>query len=278
YGVPGDGIDPAALWGPRDITLDNAGNVLVADTGGKRIRVYTSDGEWLRDIGSGGANLGELDEPVGVAVNPINGDVYVADMWNRRIQVFTPDGVALRAWEVPMWYDPERQSPDRPYLAVSQDGTLIAVSDMNATGRNDGPRIVVYDLAGIPVYAFNAPETDFAAGLYGVRIVAGMDFGSDGSLYVLDAESSRVVKFPPIPVTSGISPVPADGGAGAGGVSDGDDAESAGEFSGEAVGPSENLPFSLDEPFGENDSDSAPEADAEIIETEESESSDAAAE
>jgi DNA-binding beta-propeller fold protein YncE len=208
YGVPEDGDNPQAMWGPRAITIDLDGNILVADTGGKRVRVYTPQGEWLRDIGSGGgAGLGQLDEPVGLAINPVNGELYVADTWNRRIQVFNTDGVAIRQFEVPMWYD-NRSSPDRPYLAVSPDGTLIAISDMNAAGRNDGPRVVVYDLAGNPVLAFNAPEVDFAAGLHGIRLVAGLDFAPDGSLFVADTESSQVVKFAPLPAGGSLAPSP----------------------------------------------------------------------
>lgn len=247
YGVPDQGANPEAMWGPRDLTIDLDGNILVADTGNKRVRVYTPDGVWLRDIGFGGSGLGQLDEPVGLAVNPINGELYVADTWNRRISVFSKDGVALRVFDVPMWYD-NRSSPDRPYLAISPDGTLLAVSDMNATGRNDGPRVVVFDLSGNPVLAFNAPETDFAAGLYGARLVSGIEFAPDGSLLVVDTESGRLLKFAPLPVTSSISPVPLQpanslpsdaGGAGAGGEGG----------LGQPVEPAENLPFSMQTPL-----------------------------
>ncbi len=87
-GRPFDDPSPEAMWGPRDLKIGPDGNVYVADTGGKRIRVYTSEGEWVRDIGSGGAALGQLDEPVGLAFNPVSGDLYVAEAWNRRVQVF----------------------------------------------------------------------------------------------------------------------------------------------------------------------------------------------
>ena len=208
YGTPDENNTNLALWGPRDITVDLDGNVLVADTGGKRVRVYSPEGEWLRDIGiGGGAGLGQLDEPVGLAVNPVNGEVYVADTWNRRVQVFSREGVAIRQFDVPMWYD-NRSSPDRPYLAVSPDGSLLAISDMNAVGRNDGPRVVVFDLAGEPVLAFNAPEVDFAAGLHGIRIVGGLEFAPDGSLYVVDTETGRVLKFENLPAGSSFAPAP----------------------------------------------------------------------
>ncbi len=207
YGVPEDGENPFALWGPRDLALDNQGNVIVADTGGKRLRVYSPTGEWLRDIGSSGSGLGGLDEPVGVDVNPISGEIYVADTWNQRVQVFDSAGNALRQWEVPMWYE-ARSDADRPYLAVSPDGRLIAVTDMNNLGRNDGPRVVVYDLAGNPVLALNAPEENFEAGQHGLRVVGGLAFAPDGSLNALDVQTGRLLRFPPLPVGGGLAPAP----------------------------------------------------------------------
>jgi DNA-binding beta-propeller fold protein YncE len=211
YGTPDSSPgDPYTLWGPRAIAIDLDGNVLVADTGGKRIRVYTSEGVWLRDLGFGGSGLGQLDEPTGLAVNPISGNIYVADTWNRRVQEFTPDGQAIRFFEVPMWYD-NRTASDRPYLAVSPDGRLLAVADMTAVGRNDGPRVVIFDLAGTPLLALNAPEVDILSDLYGIRNVAGLAFAPDSTLYVLDADTGRVLRFPILPVQGGIMPVPRPG-------------------------------------------------------------------
>lgn len=208
YGTPGDNPgDEYAMWGPRDIEIDLNGNILVADTGGKRIRVYRPDGTFVTDIGFGGGGLGQLSEPVGLAVNPISGDIYVADTWNRRIQIFAETGAPIREFPVDMWYD-NQQSPDRPYIAVSPDGTLIAVADMNADGRNDGPRIVIYDLAGTPLKALNSPEVDFGAGQHGIRVVSGLAFGEDGALYAVDSETGRVVKFPPLGITGTVMPVP----------------------------------------------------------------------
>jgi len=250
YGLPEDAGNTIAMYGPRDVELDIDGNILVADTGGKRIRVYSPDGEWLKDIGVGGSGLGQLEEPVGLAVNPINGEIYVADTWNQRIQVFTAEGQAVRQWPVDMWYD-SRTSPNRPYIAISPDGSLLAVSDMDAEGRNDGPRIVVYDLAGNVVLAFNAPEEDFAEGLHGIRVVAGLEFNADGELYVVDAETARVIKFPVLPVTGSLAPVPAtgdnSGGAGAGAA--GNDLNQSNNF-GNPIAPPADLPPSLDDVNG----------------------------
>jgi predicted membrane-bound mannosyltransferase/DNA-binding beta-propeller fold protein YncE len=199
-GRPYDDPSVEAMWGPRDLKIGSDGNVYVADTGGKRIRVYTLEGEWLRDIGSGGSALGQLDEPVGLAFNPVSGDLYVAEAWNRRVQVFSPDGVALRAFTVNMWFN-NQQSYNRPYLAVSPDGTLIYVTDMD-----DRHRIVAYDLTGQPVFSFNQPD-NLEQGLLGLRNPAGLAFDATGRLYVVDADQAKVYVFPPSQVTGSLLPV-----------------------------------------------------------------------
>jgi hypothetical protein len=129
-----------------------------------------------------------MDEPVGLAFNPVSGNLYVAEAWNKRIQEFDPNGFTLRTFDVNMWFQ-NRQSPNRPYLAVSPDGTLIYVTDMD-----DRHRIVAYNLAGQPVYSFNQPD-DLNTGLLGLRSPAGMAFGSDGRFYVVDADQAKVFVF-----------------------------------------------------------------------------------
>lgn len=184
------------FWGPRAIAVDAQEQVYVADTGNKRIRVYTATGAYLRDIGSGGSSLGQLDEPSGVVVGA-DGLLYVADTWNRRVSVFSLDGLpALRFtssdgqqtnnFRVRGWFD---DLGNRPYLALDGARNLVYVTDP------DAGRVLVYDMAGNCVGSFgqlgreSLDTTQFNS-------IGGIVVDSQGNIFVADAGAGRIVRFP----------------------------------------------------------------------------------
>ncbi|MBI5929512.1 MAG: TIGR03663 family protein [Chloroflexi bacterium] len=224
-GVIADGTDSLeGFYGPRDVAVDKDGLIYVADTGNHRIRVYDQTWTHIRDIGSRGTSIGQLQEPVGIAIHPISGELYVAETWNQRVSVFKRDGTYVRSWDVNMW-EGTQFSPNRPYLTISLDGTLIFVGDMDSSGGNSGPRVVGYDLSGQAMIALNgglavdANNLDQTGNIAGVSIVGGLAFGQDGRLFVADAGTSRIVVFPPTGITGNLAPVqdPSYGSASTGG-------------------------------------------------------------
>jgi len=92
----GDG-GPATVAGfadPRDVALDSAGNLYVADTVAHRIRRIDASGTVTTVAGTGSpgfsgdngpATAALLHEPRGVAVDPA-GDVFIADSSNNRVR------------------------------------------------------------------------------------------------------------------------------------------------------------------------------------------------
>jgi formylglycine-generating enzyme required for sulfatase activity len=168
------------------------GNVYVADTGNKRVRVYTPEGDFLFDIGTGtgGTLQGQLDEPVGLAFNPLTGDLYVAEPWNTRIQSFNAaSGQSLSMWSVNMWFN-NRNSYNRPYLAISPDGQRVYTVDMDERSR-----VVSYSLSGVPLLSFDQPDV-LESGTLGLRAPAGLDFDAQGRLYVVDSNQAKIFVFP----------------------------------------------------------------------------------
>ncbi|MBN2302968.1 MAG: TIGR03663 family protein, partial [Anaerolineae bacterium] len=261
--TPGDG-SPDAFWGPREVGVGPDGLVYVADTGNKRVRVYTADGELIRDLGGAGANLGQLDEPVGLAFNPVSLHLYVAEAWNKRVSVFDANGLALRTIPVNMWFH-NRESFNRPYLAVSPDGTLVYVTDMD-----DQVRIVAYNLNGLPVMAMSVPA-DLETGSTGFGSPAGIAFDTAGRLYVVDADQGRVYVFPPSEVRGEIEPVP-PGGVYVPPVESGESGAAGETDSGEADQPPDDQPADTAEEAGseptgaeiEDQSEDSPEAPPDI--------------
>ena len=72
------------------------GYVYVADFKNHRVQKYTSDGEYVAQIGGPGTKRSALSCPTDVAVDP-DGDVYVCtwnkNAWDRgRVQIYTSDG------------------------------------------------------------------------------------------------------------------------------------------------------------------------------------------
>ena len=203
FGRPSDPnfTEAATMFGPRNITVDLDGYIYVVDTGGHRVRIYDPEFNHIRDIGGEGTGFGQMLEPVGIVVHHISGEIYVAETWNRRISVYNREGTILRTWEVNMW-EGTTVTSQRPYLAVSPDGTIILVADMDASEGNNGPRVVAYDLSGQAILSFNAT----GGSPFFVDAVAGIDVAPDGRVYVVDSATSRVVVFPPLSVIGNLAP------------------------------------------------------------------------
>jgi predicted membrane-bound mannosyltransferase/sugar lactone lactonase YvrE len=189
FNAPAEPTD--AFWAERDVAVDANGDIYVSDTGNKRVRVYTADGTYLRDIASGGSAPGQLDEPTGVEVSS-DGRVFVADTWNRRIAIFDTQGTFLTNWQVNGWYDDI--GGNRPYLALDETRNALYITDPM------GGRVLVYSLStGECVGAFGQPNRE-APSTSEFSSVNGIAVDAAGNIYVSDATSNRVLKFPPFPV------------------------------------------------------------------------------
>src|SRR5207249_958082 len=102
-GFSGDGgpATAAQLNAPVGVALDPAGNLYIADRVNHRIRKVTAAGTIPTSAGTGTvgfagdggpATAAQLNEPVGVALDPA-GNLYIAERENHRIRKVTPGGV-----------------------------------------------------------------------------------------------------------------------------------------------------------------------------------------
>jgi DNA-binding beta-propeller fold protein YncE len=185
WGTFGQAETPEAMWGPRDVAVDDQGRVFVTDTGNKRVVIFDADGNYLAQFGTAGMLPGEFDEPVGIAIDK-SGRLFVADTWNQRVQVFeeTSENVftPASAWEIAAWYG---QSLDnKPYLSVDEDGQVFIVDP-------EGYRVLWFSNSGEIVGYWG----DYSAGIDGFGLVGSVAADPAGGVWVTDAGNSRILHF-----------------------------------------------------------------------------------
>ena len=178
--------DPEVLFGPRGLALDSEGNLLVADTGNKRILRFGGEGAFLEQVGGGGITPGLFDEPVSLVVEPAEGAVYVTDAWNRRIQRFDARLQFQSEWKVPGWKD--RGILSKPYIAVDLAGQVYVTDPENS-------RILVYGIDGtLRVRLSGGTGTgQFLDNPNGLALDP-----TAGNLLVADGGNDRILEFAPV--------------------------------------------------------------------------------
>jgi hypothetical protein len=86
---------------PRDIAVDGAGNLYVAEAGTgsglARIELYNADPAPVAAIGSQGTGAGQLSFPHGVVLDG-EGSLFVADTSNHRVMQFRTDGAFVQGF------------------------------------------------------------------------------------------------------------------------------------------------------------------------------------
>jgi sugar lactone lactonase YvrE len=181
WGAFGTAETPLALYGPRSITVDAAGRVFVSDTGNKRVVVYDPEGNPLSVIELG------FNEPVGVSIGP-DGQLYIADTWNQRVVVASELAENIfslsTGWSVDGWYG--ESLDNKPYLAASPAGEVY-VSDPESF------RMLAFDAGGSFLYTWGSYGT--APGRF--TLPSGVAAGADGTVWVVDTASHRVMHFEP---------------------------------------------------------------------------------
>ena len=185
-------VEPTdGFWGPRDVAVYKDNQVFIADTGNKRIRVYSlagPQGVHQYDIGSGGSGPGQLDEPSGLAIHN-DGRLFVADTWNRRVAVFDVGGAHLMNFRVRGWYN---TTFNRPYLALDEANDILYVTDP------DGKRVLVYTTGGECIGSFGEAGEIGALGQF--ADIGGIAVDEDGFVYVSDSTAGAIFKLSPFPL------------------------------------------------------------------------------
>jgi tripartite motif-containing protein 71 len=179
FGSTGSG--QGQLGFPTGSTVDQDGNVYVAERSNNRVQKFDPTGAPLATFGSLGSGDGQLKGPMDVAVDSA-GNVYVADAGNNRVEKFGPAGDYVSSMGSFGSGDGQFSVPNS--VALDEDGHLF-VSD---SFHN---RIQELDAAGNFVAKWGA-SGDGSGELsrpYGLAV------DSAGALWVADSGNHRMVRF-----------------------------------------------------------------------------------
>jgi DNA-binding beta-propeller fold protein YncE len=136
---------------------------------------------FLQTWGSFGSGPGQLNTPVGIAIDQA-GDVFVTDRLNHRIQKFDRHGQVLAQWGS---FGRGLGQFQEPFgIAVDAEGTMF-VSEFS------GQRIQKLDSTGIPLGAWGSLGTQNGQ----FSSPAGLALDSTGALLVADMGNGRIQKF-----------------------------------------------------------------------------------
>jgi len=112
---------PQGFFGPRGITIAKD-RVYVTDGGKNLVDVFDVSGNYLSQFGGEGHGIGQLFQPVGVAVDDQD-RIWVVDSGNNRLQAFHPDGTPAGVVAIPDWAGDQIKEG---YLAVTGDGIILS--------------------------------------------------------------------------------------------------------------------------------------------------------
>jgi len=206
-GFRGDGGPAVAaeLNYPKDVAIDAARNLYIADTTNHRIRRIDPSGRITTIAGTGQQGFSgdwgpaisaQLSGPYGVSVNG-SGHVYIADTWNLRIRRVDPDGTITTFAGTGEWGFSGDEGPAiqarlrRPDgVAVDASGNVYIADTYNQQIRRVDPAGTITTFAGSLRSGFSGDHGPAVqATFFWPRGVAG---DGRGNVYVADTWNHRI--------------------------------------------------------------------------------------
>ena len=178
------GWDATHFNQPTDIAIRSDGAFYVSDGYvNSRVALFDGTGRFLQEWGKKGSADGQFSNPHGLALGA-DGEVLVADRENSRIQVFDRQGVFKRQW-----------------LGAKETGRVFAVAIDAAGSLYVGVRRADYDPPSNGVLKLDRAWKTVASVGFGVagdpvfNAVHDLAIGRDGSIYIAETRTKRVVKL-----------------------------------------------------------------------------------
>ncbi|MCF7957199.1 MAG: NHL repeat-containing protein [Phycisphaerae bacterium] len=118
---------------PTDVALDNQDRIYVPDGVNDRIGGFTSTGQVDAIIDL--KDDGQLDQPVGIAIDPNNNNLWIADSGHHRVVIVSPEGKLLENLDLPP--GSKAHPTDPTDIAITSDGKRSYIID------NDNHRVLL---------------------------------------------------------------------------------------------------------------------------------------
>ena len=180
------GWDATHFNQPTDIAIRKDGAFYVSDGYvNSRVALFDGSGRLLQEWGKKGSAEAQFSNPHGLALGP-DGDVLVADRENSRIQVFDRQGVFKRQW-----------------LGAKETGRVFSVAAGAGGTLYVGVRRADYDPPSNGVLELDREWKTVSSIGFGAagdpvfNAVHDLAVGRDGSIYVAETRTKRVVKLRP---------------------------------------------------------------------------------
>ena len=163
---------------PMSVAVSSSGEVVVSETNGHCISVYSRKGKTIRSFGSKGSNNGQFQYPRGVAITSDN-HILVVDEHNHRIQMFTMEGRFVKS---------VGQSGREPLQFEYPSGIAVHPSGRVFVADTCNNRIQVLN----PDLSFSHTIGSFGSAHGHFKCPHNMAIDSSGVVYVTDFGNDRV--------------------------------------------------------------------------------------
>lgn len=177
---------------PTDIAIRSDGSFYVSDGYvNSRVALFDQNGKWMGEWGKKGAGSGEFSNPHGLSFLPGGTDVIVADRENARLQLFDRIGTFKRQWTGTR----EADTTGRVFsVATDAEGSIyVGIRRADYDTRHTGVLKLDRNWNIVAAIGFDKPGDPVFNAVHDLAV------GRDGSIYVAETRTKRVVKLRPVP-------------------------------------------------------------------------------
>jgi peptidylamidoglycolate lyase len=176
---------------PTDVQIRSDGTFYVSDGYvNSRVVIFDERGKWVQEWGKKGSGPGEFSNPHGLTLVPGSTDVLVADRENSRLQLFDRVGTFKRQWVGRVG----AQTTGRVFgvAADSEGNYYVGIRRADYDTQHTGVLKLDRDWNIVTAIGFGQPGAPVFNAVHDIAV------GRDGSIYVAETRTRRVVKLRPV--------------------------------------------------------------------------------